>query len=83
MSRLPIYPHIIVDLGGAGDNPGAMVECVAQTLKLRTVDQPDIDRFRAEALAGPRDHVLKTIAKWVRVKSADPAERRAHLSVVH
>jgi len=67
MSDKPKYPDIEVELTSHDGNAGAIMGSVARALKKAGVEDPEINKFRAECMSGSYDNLLRTCMKWVEV----------------
>lgn len=63
----PKYPDIEVELTGGSGNAGAIIGSVARALRREGVPGEEVARFRAEAMSGDYDNVLRTAMRWVEV----------------
>ena len=59
------YPEVEVRLSGEDGNAFFIIARVAKALKGAGVSADDVQRFRAEAMAGDYDNVLSTCSAWV------------------
>lgn len=62
----PKYP-IEVELTGGSGNAGAIIGAVSRALRREGVPGEEVDQFRAEAMSGDYDNVLRTAMRWVEV----------------
>lgn len=63
----PKYPDIEVQLTGGSGNAGAIIGSVSRALRREGVPVEEVDQFRAEAMSGDYDNVLRTAMRWVEV----------------
>lgn len=61
------YPDISVQLTGRDGNALAIIAAVADALRREGVSAEDIDTFRAEAMSGDYDRVIRTVLAWVEI----------------
>ena len=62
---LPKYPEITIQMTGEDGNGMLIVSRAARLLMHNEVDREEVDAFRAEALGGDYDHLLRTIMRWM------------------
>ena len=62
------HPEIEVQLTGEDGNAFVIIGSVARALRRAGVSQEDQDTFRAEAMSGDYDNVLRTAMRWVDVR---------------
>ena len=68
------YPDIQVRLVGEDGNAFAILGRVSKALKRAGVDRSDIDKFKAEAMSGDYNHLLRTCMAWVDTDSSEDVE---------
>lgn len=61
------YPNIKVKLVGEDGNAFTLIGLVTRALKANKVPKAEIDQFKAEAMSGDYDHLLRTCMAWVTV----------------
>ena len=65
------YPDIQVRLVGEDGNAFAILGRVQKALKQHGVDADEVKAFRAEAMKGDYDHLLRTCMAWVDTDSPE------------
>lgn len=61
------YPDIDVQLSGTDGNAFAIMGAVTRAMRRKGVRSSEIDKFRAECMAGDYDNLLRTCMAWVDV----------------
>lgn len=61
------YPNVKVKLVGENGNAFAIIGAVTKALKRAGVEPIHVNAFRAEAMSGDYDHLLRTAMLWVDV----------------
>lgn len=62
------YPEIEVQLSGEDGNAFAIRGRVSEALRREGVSDAEVEAFRAEAMSGDYDALLRTCARWVSVR---------------
>jgi hypothetical protein len=68
MSDMPKYPNVAVQLSEGSGNAGAIMGAVVDGLRRAGVPREEINKYRAESMAGDYDHLLRTAMAWVDVE---------------
>lgn len=61
------YPNIKVRLSGMNGNAFAVLGAVTGAMRRAKVSDADVALFKAEAISGDYDHLLRTCMEWVDV----------------
>ena len=64
----PRYPHVEVALVGEDGNAFFILGRVSAAMRKAGVASGQIEMFRAEAMSGDYDHLLRTCMEWVTVE---------------
>ena len=67
----PKHPAAAIDVDILDGNPLSIVAAVSQALRRQGVPSSSVHDFQGRALSGDYDHVLRTAARWVSLRS-DP-----------
>ena len=61
------YPDIEVQLTGRDSNAFTIMGAVTQAMRKAGCDTVELNAFRAEAMSGDYDHLLRTCMEWITV----------------
>ena len=59
------YPDVEVDLSGEDGNAFFIIGRVSKALRRAGAGASEVEAFRAEAMSGNYDNVLRTCMRWV------------------
>lgn len=64
----PKYPNVKVKLTDEDGNAFAILAAVKRAMRKADVPTEEMDAFRAQAMAGDYDNLLRTVMEWVEVE---------------
>lgn len=62
------YPNITVRLIGKDGNAFSILGIMLRALRTARIPEEEVDNFRADAMSGDYDHLLRTCMQWVNVE---------------